>query len=214
MTCTEYQFWIESQTDLSSAEQRDLERHLAVCADCRRVAQTMQSYEIGIKALQQITLTETDENAVEAIIGAAKMTSRLRPVKQRMWVEQLVNMITEPVFRFATAALIVLTLGLFGFQEVYTVHQLNQLAESMAQRGRSMHVQTKYFWEDMKWRSKVEHWSSGTQGATIISSHFLWPELYQRLTALPQFAKPLAWRIRLGNTSSAGLEKIWYRLQR
>lgn len=209
MTCSEYQFWLENQVEMSPVEERDLERHLAVCPDCRRVAQAMMVYDLGVRAMQHLTVSETDENAVDKIVGAAKMTSRLRPAKQHIYLDQLVSMITEPVFRYTTAALIILTLGLFGFQEVYTLHQLDHLSQSMAQRGRSFQVQTTHFWEEISFWDKFGHPTMPDDIFTSALFRHYRAEVTRRLTHLSESEKPWIWRLRYGKTSPAAIEKIW-----
>jgi len=204
-TCSDYQSWLESQVELSPVEERDLERHLTTCADCRRVAQSMLYYEAGVLALRRITQAQTDEGTVEAIVGGAKMTSRLQPKKQRVQLEQLVNMLTEPIVRYATAALIILTLGLFGYQEVYTLHHLDRLSQTMTKRGQEIRVQTHYLWKRTQWQK---------QFLVTITESLSWPQVRSFFQKNMNTAPPLAWRFRFGSKPGMDNQQFWRQLMR
>ncbi|OIO63645.1 MAG: hypothetical protein AUJ47_05345 [Candidatus Marinimicrobia bacterium CG1_02_48_14] len=209
MNCSEYQFLLENQGGMTPIETRELERHLAVCPDCRRVEQAINVYQQGIQAMRRITHSPTDENAVEAIVGAAKMTSRLRPVKQHLYLDQLGNMLTESVFRYAVAALLLLTLGLFGFQEVYTLHQLDRLSQTMVKRGQQVSVQTHYLWKAAQWERQIE------QRWLTVSQNLTWTQVRSFFQKDQNAEPPLAWRFRFGNRLGTDeQQKFWRQLIR
>lgn len=213
MNCPQYQHWLENQTILAPEDERELERHLTVCPDCRHVAHTMLYYEAGVFGLRRVTHSVTDEGAVDKILGAAQMTSRLRPRGSGLQLEQVANVITEPVIRYVTAALMVLVLGLFAFQEVYTQHQLNVLAQTLQARGAAVNLQSGYLGEFIQWRR-------GGGSALPSGVMDLFPEITagqainQVLIKAGENRIPHVWRFRYGKNHAQYQEKFWRQLTR
>lgn len=213
MDCAQYQYWLENQTVLNRDDERELERHLTVCPACRQVEHAMLRYEAGILALQRITHSVTDEGAVDRIMGAAQMTSRLRPRGHGFQVDQVINVITEPVIRYVTGALIVLILALFTFQEVYTQHQLSQLAQRLEQLHSGRTLTTKYEQELIRWRQTGNSRISDLLSTPVVTSPA--GEAFKQFLNQPDVNEiPLIWRFRYGKKYSQQSEKCLRQLLR
>lgn len=213
MNCTQYQYWLESQTVLERDDERELERHLTVCPACRQVAHAMLRYEAGLLALRRVTHSATDEGAVDKIMGAVKMTSRLRPHGSSLQMDAVLNVLTEPVIRYVTGALIVLILGLFTFQEVYTQHQLARLAQQFEIRSAVVSQPAGYLSDFIRWRHQRSH--------NHVPMFATSKQLLTTKDAFDQIARqieshqiPLIWRFRYGTKNPQQYEKFWRQLIR
>ncbi|MCF7796235.1 MAG: zf-HC2 domain-containing protein [Lentisphaeria bacterium] len=199
--CAQYQYWLENQSVLDTADARELERHLTVCPECRQVSQAMLQYEAGILALRRITHSTTIESAVDKILGAAKMTSRVRVRGAGFQLEPVMNFLTEPVIRYVTGILIVLILALFAFQEAVNHRQLSGLAQRLqVQSGQK--YQVKSFIDDLnRWRQDL-----------VLPDALRPPTeqtLKQYLIRTDANRIPIIWRFRYGKNSQQVFEKLW-----
>ncbi|MCF7801348.1 MAG: hypothetical protein K9N34_04950 [Candidatus Marinimicrobia bacterium] len=206
MDCARYRYWLENQTVLERDDERELERHLTVCPACRQVSHAMLRYEAGVLALRRRTHSVTDEGAVDKIMGAVKMTSRLRPRGSSLQMEPVMNVLTEPVIRYVTGALIVLILALFVFQEAYTQHQLTELAHRLEIRSGDVRQPNGYLSELLRWRR---------QGMGHISRPLITEQAFnQFMTHADMDRIPLIWRFRYGKNYPQPYENFWRQLMR
>lgn len=138
MSCRKFrkQIFLYRTGELSPRQRKQLERHLAVCANCAAFQRKVKSDLAVLEKLRKEHIQVPDEAGMTNALLAE--ISRMQKIKSfagaQSWLERIIPRFYWPTVRLALAACVFLIVGGFVLQEAYILNRISRLEENYKQQ--------------------------------------------------------------------------------